>query len=48
MTADQFAQLIIAWLDQFVPFWRGALIALVVFYVAAWFLLSLWGSRGDD
>jgi hypothetical protein len=47
MTADQFAQFIINFLDQFVPFWQAVLIALVVFYVAAWFLLSLW-SRGDS
>jgi hypothetical protein len=45
MTWDQFAYQVIAWLDQFVPFWRGALIALVVFYVAAWFLLSFWPQR---
>jgi len=47
MTWDQFAYQVIAWLDQFLPFWRAVLIGLVVFYVAMWVLLSLPFGRGD-
>jgi hypothetical protein len=48
MTWDQFVYQVIAWLDQFLPWWRAVLIGLVVFYVAMWVLLSLPSRWGDD
>jgi p-aminobenzoyl-glutamate transporter AbgT len=48
MTWDQFVYQVIAWMDQFLPFWRAVLIGLVVFYVAMWVLFSLPLGRGED
>jgi hypothetical protein len=48
MTWDQFVYQVIAWLDQFLPWWRAVLIGLVVFYVATWVLFSLPFGRADD
>jgi hypothetical protein len=47
MTWDNFLNLVLQAADQFVPFWRSALLGLLVFTLAVRILLMLSGPQGD-